>query len=269
VKQSSSVLPARTGRIFINLFLWRWLAVDGVAPATFAIEIDVAMHPPTIVEEGRGIAEPEFVQQFEYEPRDDPARSLAELTANFNCSVGFMCIALGNADAVDLASAWAIAGKAAGASFVTLAVLGRPETAGILGRGGWDIVLIAKDAASLNHLLHITLGARPLIGYNMAEVMPHWRGRTGWIERCNADIGELNAILLEVQARFGKPAAGLTLLLTDHLQQGGNQLLHADRIAESLDRAAGDANTLVVMNEPFLGDEPDGVELVVLFEMRT
>jgi hypothetical protein len=91
--------------------------------------------------------------------------------------------------------------------------------------------------SSLNHLLHITLGARQLIGYDMADVMPHWRGRTGWIERCNADLGELNAILLEIQARFGKPAAALTLLLTYHPKKGSNQLLDADHIAESLDRA--------------------------------
>ena len=269
MNDSSGMPPARTGRIFINLYLWRWLAVDGVAPATFAVEIDVAMQPPTIVEEGRGIAAPEFVQQFDYDFADDPTQSLAELMANFDCSLAFMCIALGSVDAVDLASAWAMAGKAVGARFVTLAVVGRPETAGTPGLGPWDIVLIANDASSLNHLLHITLGARPLIGYDMVDVMPHWRGRTGWIERCNANLGELNAILLEIQARFGKPAAALTLLLTYYPQKGGNQLLEADRIAESLDRAAGDANTVVVMNEPYLGDEPDGVELVVLFEMRT
>ena len=268
MNQSSGVLPARTGRIFINLFLWRWFAVDGVAPATFAIEIDVAMQQPTIVDDGSGRDIPEFVQQFEYDLDDDPAQSLAELTANFGCRVNFMCIALGNADASDLASAWAMAGKAAGASFVTLAVAGRPETARISRTGGWDIVLFAKDAASLNHLLHITLGARPLIGYDLADAMSHWRNRTGWIERCNADLGELNAILLEIQARFGRPATALTLLLTYHPHQGGNQLLDADRIAESLDRAAGDANTLVVMNEPFLGDEPDGVEIVVHFSVE-
>ena len=98
----------------------------------------------------------------------------------------------------------------------------------------------------------------------MADVMPHWRGRTGWIERCNADLGELNAILLEIQARFGKPAAALTLLLTYHPQQGGNQLLDADRLAERLAGNVGGSNTLLVMNEPFLGDEPKGVEIVLL-----
>lgn len=249
--------------------MWRWFAVDGVAPATFAVEIDVAMQQPAIVEDGSDRNIPEFVQQFEYDLTDDPAQSLAELMANFNCSVNFVCIAAGNVDTADLASAWAIAGKAAGASFVTLAVLGRPETARISRTGGWDIVLFAKDATSLNHLLHITLGARPLIGYDLADAMSHWRGRTGWIERCNADLGELNAILLEIQAWFGRPATALTLLLTYHPHQDGNQLSDADRITDTLARNLSDPNTLVVMNEPFLGDEPDGVELAVLFEMRT
>ena len=267
MNQSSDVLPARTGRIFINLFLWRWFAVDGVAPATFAIEIDVAMQKPTIVDDSSDRNIPEFVQQFEYDLDDDPASALAELTSNFNCRVDFICIALGNVDALELASAWTKAGKLAGASFVTLAVLGCPETARTSGRGEWHIALFANSAASLNHLLHIALGARPLIGYDMADVMPHWRGRTGWVQRSNADLGELNAILSEVQARFGRRADALTLLLTYHPQQGGSRLLDADRITEGLDRAASDANTFLIMNEPFLGDEPDGVELAVMFEM--
>jgi hypothetical protein len=260
------VVRAREGRIIINVFVWRCFATEDVAPALLAIEIDVDMPSQTIIEHDRREFEPEFAGRLEFGLADDPVQMLAQLRDTHDCSLAFVCIALGDIDAVDVASAWSAASKNAGADFVTLSVLGHPETAEITPRGAWDAEFFTSDASSLNHPVHLSLNARPLIGYDMADLMSHWRGRTGWVERCAADLGDLNAILLDAKARFARPVEALTLLFTDDQSAFNNQLCEANSLAEGLlDERVLAPRMMVAVNAPFLGHEPQVVELAVLF----